>query len=75
MWNLWAVNGGDHKREQRKLGGWVESRVDAGVVGGLPGLLLSQRAVYIYDIPLVDLGQEPGQLVPMCCRFQGFLSI
>ena len=54
MWNLWVVNGGDCKREQRKLGSWVESRVDAEVIGGLSGWLLSQRAVYVYDILLVD---------------------
>ena len=69
------MNGGDRKRERRKLGGWVESRMDAEVIGGLSGLLLSQRAVYVYDIPLVDPGQGLSQLVPMCCRFQDFLSI
>ena len=74
-WNLWVVYGGDRKRERRKLGGWVESRVDAGDIEGLSSLLLSQRAVYVYDIPSTDLEQGLDQLVPRCCRFQGFLSI
>ena len=69
------VNGGDHRRERRKLVDLVESRVDAEIVGGLSGLLLSLRAVYIYDIPSVDPGQGLSQLVPMYCRFWGFLSI
>ena len=74
MWNLWVVKGAVCKREQRKLGCLVESRMDAGVVGGLFGLLLSLRAVYVYDIVLVSLEQEPSQLVPMCCHFRGFPS-
>ena len=49
------VNRAVHKRERRKLGHWVESRVDAEVIGGLPSLLLSQRAAYVYDIALVGL--------------------
>ena len=49
--------------------------MDAGVVGGLLGLLLSWRAVYAYGIFLVSLERGLGQLVPMCCCFQGFLSI
>ena len=69
------VNGGDRKREQRKLVDLVESRVDAGVVGGLLGWLLSLRVVYVYDIPSVDPGQGPSQLVPRYCHFRGFLSI
>ena len=48
--------------------------MDAGVVGGLFGLFLSQRVVYVYDIALVSLELGLGQLVPMCCRFQDFLS-
>ena len=68
------MNGAVCKREQRKLGHWVESRVDAGVVGGLLSLLLSQRVVYAYDIALVSLKRGLGQLVPMCCHFQDFLS-
>ena len=74
MWNLCVVNGAVRKRERRKLGCWVESRADAGVVGGLLGLLLSQRVVYAYDIALVSLEQGLGQLVPMCCCFRDFLS-
>ena len=69
------VNGGDRKREQRKLVSWVESRMDAEVVGGLFGLLLSSRVVYVYDIPSTDPEQGLSQLVPMYCRFWGFLSI
>ena len=38
------------RREQRKLGCLVESRTDAGVVGGLCSLLLSLRVVCAYDI-------------------------
>ena len=64
-----------HSRLQRKLGHWVESRMDAGVVGGLFGLLLSQRAVYVYDIITVGPGRGLDQLVPMCCHFLGFLSL
>ena len=75
MWNLWVVNGGDHRREWRKLVDLVESRVDAEDIERLSSLLLSQRAVYVYDIPLISLGQGLGQLVPMYCRFRGFLSI
>ena len=75
MWNLCVVKGAVCRREQRKLGCWVESRMDAGVAGGLFSLLLSQGVVYVYDIALVSLEQGLGQLVPMCCRFQGFLSI
>ena len=74
-WNLWVVNGGDRRREWKKLVDLVESRVDAEVIEGLSGLLLSLRAVYVYDIPLAGLGRELGQLAPMCCRFRGFLSI
>ena len=74
-WNLWVVNGGDRRREWRKLVDLVESRVDAEDVERLSGLLLSQRAVYVYDIPLISLGRGLGQLVPMYCRFWGFLSI
>ena len=48
--------------------------MDAGVVGGLFGLLLSQRVVYVYDIVAAGLRQGLGQLVPMCCHFLGFLS-
>ena len=48
--------------------------MNAGIAGGLFGLLLSLRAVYVYDIVLVSLEQEPSQLVPMCCCFQGFPS-
>ena len=69
------VNGGERKREQKKSVDLVESRVDAEDVGQLLGLLLSQRAVYVYDIPSVGLERELDQLVPKCCRFQGFLSI
>ena len=49
--------------------------MDAGVIGRLLGSLLSQRVVYAYGISLVGLEQELDQLVPICCRFQGFLSI
>ena len=73
-WNLWVVNGGDCRREWRKLVSLVESRVDAEVIEGLSGLLLSLRAVYVYDIPSVDLEQELNQLVPMYCHFRGILS-
>ena len=55
MWNLWVVNGGDHRREWRKLVDLVESRVDAEIVGGLSVLLLSRRVVCVYDIPSIDL--------------------
>ena len=48
--------------------------MDAGVAGGLFSLLLSQRAVYAYDIALVSLERGLGQLVPMCCHFWDFLS-
>ena len=75
MWNLWVVYGEDLRREQRKLGCSRESRTDDGNDGGLSGLLLSLGVVYPYDIPLVSQGQVPGQLVPMCCCFQDFLSI
>ena len=64
-----------HKRLRRKLGCWVESRMDAGVAGGLFGLLLSQRAVYVYDIASIGLEHGLGQLAPMCCCFWGSLSI
>ena len=74
-WNLWVVNGGEHKRERRKLVNLVESRVDAEAVGKLSGLLLSRRAVYACDILSVDPGQELSQLAPMCCRFWDFPSI
>ena len=43
------------KRERRKLGCLVESRADAEIVGGLFGLLLSLRVVYVYDIVLIGL--------------------
>ena len=62
------------RREQRKLGCLVESRVDAGVIGGLLGLLLSLRAAYAYDIVSTGLERGQGQLVPMCCHFWDFLS-
>ena len=65
----------DLRREQRKLIGSGEARVDDGSTGGLVGLLLSLGGVSPYDILLVSQGQAPGQLVPMCCRFPGFLSI
>ena len=68
------VNGADCKRERRKLGSWVESRMDAGVIEGLLGLLLSQRVVYVYGIALVSPERGPGQLAPMCYHFQGSLS-
>ena len=54
-WNLWVVNGGEHRSEWRKLVDLVESRMDGEVVGGLSGWLLSQRAVYVYDILLTSL--------------------
>ena len=73
-WNLWVVNRGDHRREQRKLVDLVESRVDAKAVGRLSGLLLSWGVVYVYDIPSTGPGQELGQLAPMCCHFWGFPS-
>ena len=69
------VNGGDRRREWKKLVDLVESRVDAEAVGRLSSLLLSQRAVYVYDIPSIGPGRGLGQLVPMCCCFRGFLSI
>ena len=68
------VNGGEHKREQKKSVDLVESRVDAEGIGRLLGSLLSQRAVYVCDIPLIGLEQGFDQLVPRCCRFWGFLS-
>ena len=68
------VKGAVHRREQRKLGCLAESRADAGVVEGLLGLLLSLRVVYVYDIVSTSLKQRLGQLVPMCCCFQDFLS-
>ena len=49
------VKGGSHRRERRKLGCLVESRMDAGVAGGLLGLLLSRGVVYVYDIVLIGL--------------------
>ena len=49
--------------------------MDAGTVGELFGWLLSLGAVYVYDIPSIDLGQGLGQLVPKYCRFWDFLSI
>ena len=49
--------------------------MDAGVAGGLSGLLLSQRAVYVYDIVSIGLEQGLGQLVPMYCCSLGFPSI
>ena len=49
------VNGGERKREREKSDDLVESRMDAGDSERLVGLLLSQRAVYAYDIPLVSL--------------------
>ena len=75
MWNLWVVYSGDLRREWRKLGCSGGSRTDNGNDGRLSGLLLSLGAVYPCDIPLVGQGWVPGQLVPMCCHFQGFLSI
>ena len=45
------VNGGERKRERKKSSDLVESRVDAEDLGRLVGSLLSQRAVYVYDIP------------------------
>ena len=63
------------RREWRKLGCLGESRMDVGGTGGLSGLLLSLRAVYVYDILLVSLERGLSQLVPMCCCFWGFLSI
>ena len=63
------------RRERRKLGHLVESRADAGVIGGLLGLLLSLRAAYVYDIVSTGLEQGLGQLVPMYCCFWDFLSI
>ena len=68
------VKGAVCKRLWRKLGCWVESRMDAGITEGLFGLLLSQRVVYVYDIVSVGLEQGLGQLVPRCCHFPGFLS-
>ena len=49
--------------------------MDAEDVGWLLGSLLSQRAVYAYDIFLIGLERELGQLVPKCCHFRDFLSI
>ena len=49
------VNGGECKREWKKSVDLVESRMDAEDVGRLLGLLLSQRAVYVYDIPSIGL--------------------
>ena len=62
------------RREQRKLGCLVESRMDAGVAEGLLGLLLSLGVVYVCDIALAGLEQGLSQLVPMCCHFWGSLS-
>ena len=50
------MNGGERRRERRKLVNLVESRMDAEVVGELSGWLLSQRAVYVYDILLTNPG-------------------
>ena len=69
------MNGGEHKRERKKSSDLVESRVDAEGFGRLVGSLLSQRAVYVYDIPLVGLERGLDQLVPMYYCFQDFLSI
>ena len=69
------VNGGERKREWKKSIDLVESRVDAEDFGWLVGLLLSQRAVYVYDILSTDLEQGLDQLVPRCYCFQDFLSI
>ena len=69
------VNGGEHKREWKKSVDLVESRVDAEDVGWLLGLLLSQRAIYVYDILSIGLEQGLDQLVPKCCHFRGFPSI
>ena len=69
------VNGGECKREQKKSVDLVESRMDAGDFGRLLGSLLSQRAVYVYDILLTNPGRGLGQLAPMCCRFWDFPSI
>ena len=49
------VNRGERKREWKKSVDLVESRVDAEDVGWLLGLLLSQRAVYVYDILSIGL--------------------
>ena len=49
------VKGAVHRREQRKLGCLEESRTDAEGTGGLFGLLLSLRVVYVYDIVLIGL--------------------
>ena len=62
------------KREQRKLGCLVESRMDAEVAGGLFSSPLYLGAVYVCDIFLSVLEQALGQLVPMCCHFWDFLS-
>ena len=75
MWNLWVVNGGEHKREWKKSVDLVESRVDAEDFERLVGSLLSQRAVYAYDTLLVGLGQGFDQQVPRYCHFRGFPSI
>ena len=69
------MNGGERKREWRKLVDLVESRVDAEAVRRLSGLLLSQRVVYAYDILSIGPGQELSQLAPMCCCFRDFPSI
>ena len=69
------VNRGERKRERKKSVDLVESRVNAEDVGQLVGLLLSQRAVYVYDIPSIGLERGLDQLVPRCCRFRDFLSI
>ena len=69
------MNGAECRRERKKSDDLVESRMDAGDFERSVGLLLSQRAVYAYGIPLVGLERELDQLVPMYCRFRGFLSI
>ena len=74
-WNLWVVNGGERKREWKKSSDLVESRVDAEDFGRLVGLLLSQRAAYVYDILRVSLERGLDQQVPRCCCFRDFLSI
>ena len=42
----------EQRREQRKVNCSGESSADNGGAGGLVGLLLSQRAVYVCDISL-----------------------
>ena len=69
------VNGGEHRRERKKSVDLVESRMDTGDFGRLVSLLLSQRGVYVYDIPGVSLGRGLDRQVPKCCHFQDFLSI